>query len=161
MIDATWAKRRSTFISMPTKNFPLRIRYYREVEVLSSSSWFFWSWGDVMCLYQKLGGLSRMWQAHVSGSIIEEQPFFPVPEFAMCLSDSEDGYYRGILHLSEKSLLRYSGRNLCIFIMDCKQAKKVQYWTKWRILHQRVWRKCSVLYSVHFWQDTAFHSSLW
>ena len=77
-----------------------------------------------MCLYQKLGGLSRMWQAHVSGSIIEEQPFFPVPEFAMCLSDSEDGYYRGILHLSEKSLLRYSGRNLCIFIMDCKQAKK-------------------------------------
>lgn len=62
-----------------------------------------------MCLYQKLGGLSRMWQAHVSGSIIEEQPFFPVPEFAMCLSDSEDGYYYGILHLSEKSL-RHSSR---------------------------------------------------
>ena len=62
-----------------------------------------------MCLYQKLGGLSRMWQAHVSGSIIEEQPFFPLPEFAMCLSDSEDGYYYGILHLSEKSS-RHSSR---------------------------------------------------
>ena len=53
--------------------------------------------------------------------------------------------------------------NICIFIMDyiLQQAKKFNIELLNGRICIRVWRKCTVLYSLHFWQDTAFHSSLW